>query len=214
MEIIPAVLTNDPKDFKARLLHPELSRRAKMFHVDILDGSLFKTTCWADPEVVSGWSNLPDIELHAMVYHPVRVARAWEVVPSVKRIIVHVEIGEHLKAILPQLKERGLEVVLAINPKTVVDVASDFVTEIDGLQIMGVEPGESGQAFLGEPILSKLRRARALFPALPIAVDGGVRAELVHDLLKAGANRIVAASALWQAVDPGEAFDELKNRGL
>lgn len=211
MEILPAILTNDPKDFKARLLHPELRRRAKMFHVDILDGTLFQTTCWADPSVIRTWSDIPEIELHAMVYHPLRLARDWEGLP-VRRIIIHIEIGEHLKTIVPQLKERGLEIVLAINPRTVIDTVNDFGLPIDGLQIMGVEPGRSGQAFLGEPILSKLKRAQALFPRLPISVDGGVRAELVGDLVAAGADRIVASSAIWKAVDPGEAFDALAAR--
>lgn len=211
MEIIPAILTDDAEDFKARLLHPELRRRAKLFHVDILDGSLFQTTCWTNPAVIRTWPNLPDIELHAMVYHPLRLVRDWEGIP-VRRIIIHIEIGEHLKAIVPQLKERGLEVVLAVNPRTVIDTVNDFGLPIDGLQIMGVEPGKSGQAFLGEPILSKLRRAQALFPNLPISIDGGVRPELVGDLIAAGADRIVAASALWKAVDPGEAFDELVAR--
>lgn len=212
MEILPAVLTHDEKDFSARLLNAGLRQRAKTFHVDILDGSLFHTTCWADPQVIGTWPNLPNIELHAMVYHPLRLARAWEHIPSLKRIIVHREIGDHLREIIPDLKERGLEIVMAVNPRTEVDSVADYLEMIDGIQIMGVEPGKSGQTFLGEPILAKIRRAKALFPNVPIAVDGGVRTNLVHDLAQAGAKRIVAATALWEAADPGEIFDELVAR--
>ncbi len=209
LEILPAVLAHDERDFSARLLHPELKRRAKMFHVDILDGTLFHTSCWAEPNIIGSWPDLPDIELHAMVYHPLRLARAWEHIPTFKRIIVHIELGDHLRIVVPQLKERGLEVVAAVNPRTAVDVVGDLDLAFDGILIMGVEPGKSGQTFLGEPILAKMRRAKTLFPNLPLAVDGGVRANLVGSLVQAGASRLVAASALWQAENPGEAFDVL-----
>jgi ribulose-phosphate 3-epimerase len=182
-----------------------------MFHVDVLDGSLFNATCWADANVIGSWGQLPDIELHCMVQDPVAVAEAWHHhVPSLKRVIVHFEIGRPLTNAVTRLRALGVEVVLAINPTTLVDDIAG--SPIDALMVMGVEPGKSGQAFLGEPILAKLRRAKSLFPNLLIEVDGGVSSTNIGALMHIGVSRCVASSALWKAENPAEAYEELLSK--
>ncbi|MEK7183854.1 MAG: hypothetical protein AAB776_04445 [Patescibacteria group bacterium] len=211
MEILPGVLAYDEADFKKRLLHPELRKLAPTFHVDVLDGSLFKTTCWADAKVIGSWPNLPNIELHCMVQNPLEVAEAWfDHVPTLKRVIVHREIGRSLANVVTKLRTMNVEVVVAVNPATPVDEIARL--PIDALMVMGVEPGASGQAFLGEPILAKMRRAQALFPNLKLAVDGGVSQTTISQISLAGASRCVASSALWKAEKPAEAYKELLNR--
>ncbi len=211
MEILPGVLAYDETDFRKRLLHPELCKVASTFHVDVLDGSLFGATCWADSEVVGRWKNLPNIELHCMVQNPLTVVQSWfEHVPSLKRVIVHREIGRPLANVIAKLRSLQLEVVVAVNPETPVDEIARL--PIDGLMIMGVVPGASGQAFLGEPILSKLRRARALFPNLLLAVDGGVSEHTLGSLVDAGAERCVASSALWKAENPASVYKDLLDK--
>jgi ribulose-phosphate 3-epimerase len=211
MEILPGVLAYDAIDFRKRLTHPGLRQAASAFHVDVLDGSLFNATCWADAQVVGSWKNLPDIELHCMVQNPLAVAEVWHKhVPSLKRVIVHREIGSHLPQVITQLRHFNVEVVVAVNPRTPVDDIARL--PIDALMVMGVEPGKSGQKFLGEPILAKLRRARALFPNLRLAVDGGVSEATLGTLVHTGVSRCVASSALWKAENPAEAYENLLNK--
>ena len=211
MEILPGVLAYDETDFQKRLLHPELRRVASCFHVDVLDRTLFPFSCWADAEVVGNWKNLPDIELHCMVNDPVHVAQMWQTyVPTLKRVIVHYEIGRPLSSVIAKLRAMEIEVVVAVNPRTHVDDIARL--PIDSLLIMGVEPGASGQTFLGDPILSKIRRAKSLFPNLTLAVDGGVSNNTISAISSAGVSRCVASSALWKAEKPAEAYKNLLNK--
>jgi ribulose-phosphate 3-epimerase len=211
MEILPGVLAYNEGDFRKHLLHPELRAVASMFHVDVLDNSLFPFRCWADPSVIGQWKNLPDIELHCMVAQPVRLVQTWkDHVATLKRVIVHFEIGRGLSEAIKQLRALDLEVMVAVNPSTQVDDIARL--PIDGLLVMGVEPGKSGQAFLGEPILSKIRRARSLFPNLTLAVDGGVSEATISQISAAGTRRGVASSALWKAENPAEAYKNLLNK--
>lgn len=208
MEILPGVLATDELDCKQKLLHPRLQKVAKLFHVDVLDGSMFNNTCWADPEIVGSWSGLPHIELHCMVQNPLPVAEAWyKHVPTLKRVIVHKEVGRSLKHVIAELSQLELEVIVALNPDTPVDEILNL--PVDALTIMGVQPGKSGQPFLGEPILSKVKRARVLLPDCPLELDGGVSEKTISQIAQAGVTRCVASSALWKAENPVEAYENL-----
>ena len=157
------------------------------------------------------WKNLPDIELHCMVAHPVQLVETWkDNVPTLKRVIVHFEMGRGLNAALKQLRSLKVEVLVAVNPSTPVDEIARL--PIDGLLIMGVAPGKSGQAFLGEPILSKIRRAKSLFPNLTLTLDGGVSEATISQISAAGISRCVATSALWKAENPAETYKNLLNK--
>lgn len=207
-QILPGVLAYSEQDFKQRLLHPGLNKIAKTFHVDILDGSMFHASCWAEPKIIGSWSGVPQIELHCMVSKPLKVIEAWYThVPSVKRVIIHKEIGNSLTRVLQELDQLELEAVVAVNPNTPVDTIVDF--EVDGLLIMGVEPGKSGQPFLGETILAKLKRAKRLMPDTPLELDGGASDANIRQIMLAGATRAVASSALWKAENPVEAYENL-----
>jgi ribulose-phosphate 3-epimerase len=211
MEITPAVLVQNEADCKAKLFHPGLRKVAKRFHIDVLDGTLVHKTCWADPLIIGSWPNLPEIEIHLMVTHPARHATIWKTrVPTLKNVIVHRESVSNPRHTCEQLGFMGLPVTLAINPLTTVEAIQDLEDCAHELLMMGVEPGASGQAFLEEPILSKIRRARALFPHLPIAVDGGVNTKSARSIIMAGATRLIASSALWSSAEPEEALDELR----
>lgn len=210
-QILPGVLAYDEVDFKKRLLHTALNKVAGIFHVDVLDGSLFNAICWAEASVVGTWKKVPNIELHCMVQNPLPVIESWcKYVPSLKRVIVHKEIGAPLQHVIDEVKLRRLEIIVAVNPDTPVDEVKHL--EIDGLLVMGVAPGASGQPFLGEPILSKLRRARVLFPNLLLAVDGGVNTHNLNEIKQAGASRCVVSSALWKSPNPEEEYENLLSK--
>lgn len=212
--ILPGVLAHDEHDFKAHIMHRGLRAIAPVWHVDILDGTMFHTTCWADPSVVGTWSNLPEIEIHVMSQNPLPHILAWmQHVPAMRRAIVHAEVARPLGAIIERAP--GIRFTLALNPETDVDVPHAHYHLFDRVQIMGVHPGASGQPFLGEMVYAKIRRFVARYPRFAtenaIDVDGGVAPATINALLAAGASRVVANSALWSAADPALAYHELTN---
>lgn len=209
MEITPAILAHDEADCKAKLFHPGLRKVAKRFHIDVLNNTLVPKTCWADPKVIGSWADLPEIEIHLMVSDPMQHVVAWSTkIPTLKNVIIHAEAIRNPN-ICSQLDSMKLGVTLAVNPETPVEAWDDIPGCPSELLIMGVKPGASGQEFMEEIALAKIRRARALFPDLNIVVDGGVNTKSIQAIAKAGATRVIAASALWSSAAPQEALDEL-----
>ena len=214
MIISPGILTDNPNDFLHHLFDPGLRTKKLRWHIDILDGTMFQKSCWADPDVIATWGELPEIELHLMTQNPLLHAIAWhKQVPSFTRAIVHREIERPVGSVLEQLRAMRIATSVALNPETPPEDFSPHVERADELLFMGVHPGASGQAFLGEPILAKIRRAHALFPQHDIAVDGGMNLSTIPDVAKAKATRCVCTSALWSAVRPVDAHEELEQAG-
>ena len=213
MEILPAILAHDEQDFHDHLFHPGLRQVAKMFHIDILDNTLVNATAWADPLVIGNWQNVPTLELHLMVQDPLAHLETWRLhVSSIRRVIVHREIDRALKGVLETLRSLHIETHLALHPATSVDNLEPYLPLVEGVMIMGVVPGKSGQPFLGQPILSKIKRAQALYPGLFLSLDGGVSESTISTIAKTGVKRCVASSALWKAENPEEALKNLANR--
>lgn len=205
--VLPAILARDEADFRARVQHPALRSAAAEWHVDVLDGSMFHATCWADPAVVGTWSDLPQIELHVMSHNPLPHIEAWHAhVPTLQRAIIHAEIARPHGAILERIHQLHLDAGLAVNPETSLEHLSHILHLLDVLQIMGIQPGASGRPFAGDGVLAKIRRAKKLFPQLAVSVDGGVSLQNAPTLLAAGAERLVTSSALWRNANPLEVF--------
>ncbi len=210
MEILPAILAENAEELRSKLLFPGLHQCAQTVHIDILDGSLFGTSCFSKPEAISSHASLPNIELHVMTRNPLSHIQAWSaLVPSVTRAIVHLEIGSTVAQTLQDIRELNLEAGLAISPTFSIDEAAPFITYLDRLMVMGIEPGRSGQVFLGEPILAKLRRAHHLFPGVPLSVDGGITQDNASLIAQTGANALIANSAIWNQPHPLKACEQL-----
>lgn len=212
MTILPAVLAQTEAECKAHLFHRGLRAVAPMWHVDVLDGSMFGATCWADPSVIGDWENLPDIEIHIMTHNPLPIIDAWHAaVPTLRRVIFHAEVARPLGAIIERAKSMRLETGLALNPETRLERVEHHLHDLDTVQMMGVSPGASGRPFAGDSVLAKIRRSKSLFPQLMVSVDGGVNPENIGAIATAGAERVVCSSALWSAANPEDAYRELEN---
>ncbi len=211
MEITPAILAHDEADMKAKLFHPGLRKIAKRFHIDVLNDTLVPKSCWADPNVIGKWADLPEIEIHLMTTDPMRHIVEWSTkVPTLANVIIHTEAIRNPNICI-QLELMKVGVTLAVNPETPIEAWHDIPACPSELLIMGVHPGASGQELMKELTLAKIRRARAMFPEIRIAVDGGVNTKSIHGIVEAGATRIIASSALWSSPSPEEAFEELLN---
>ncbi|CAN8069606.1 unnamed protein product [Agarophyton chilense] len=107
-----------------------------------------------------------------------------------------------------RIRALGMKVGLALRPRTQLDAAKKLIDEglVDMLLIMTVEPGYGGQAFM-EHIMKKVKQARELYPSLLIQVDGGIAPKTVQKAVDAGANVLVAGSAIFGAPDAKEVID-------
>lgn len=211
-ELIPSLLVESHKEFERRLRLVEDA--CETVHVDILDGSLFPAMSWADPVAIGAMRTPVRYEIHLMVENPLPIVEAWKKnVPGFIRAIVHAEMHRQTGAVVAHIRDLlKLEAGVALNPESPLEEIHAVLGEIDQLTIMGVHPGASGQAFLGEMVLEKIRAAHARRPDLPIEIDGGVRPELVGPLLKAGCSRLCSAGMLFHAPNPGAALREARAR--
>ena len=98
---------------------------------------------------------------------------------------------------------------VAVKPGTPISAVEHLLESVDLVLVMTVEPGFGGQAFMPEP-LEKVRELRARFPRLNIEVDGGVAPETIQQCAEAGANAIVAGSAIFKSDDPGHVIRVLR----
>ena len=185
-KIVPAILAKTEKEFITKL------RRLEVFfdliQIDCMDGKFVMNKTFYDLKRINKLKTKANFELHLMVNDPMKVIKSFVGNKRVKRYIVHVEsfkdkdqINDIIKLVLRQKKE----LFLAVNPSTELDVISNFSDKIDGILIMGVEPGWSNHK-IKKSIKQKIKKTRKLFPKLLIAVDGGVNEKNYVSIIKAG----------------------------
>lgn len=212
IEIIPSILVDSEREFARRLRLIEDD--CETVHVDILDGTLFPVTNWFDAASVGAMRTPVRFELHLMVENPLPIIEAWKrEVVGTRRAIVHAEMHRPLGAVLDHIKSvLKLETGIALNPETPLSAVHDVLHQVDQLTVMSVHSGSSGQAFLGELVLEKIRQAHAHRADLQVEVDGGATLELLAPLAQAGATRICAASMLFSADHPRDILLAAKTR--
>ncbi|NQV88746.1 MAG: hypothetical protein HQ488_00280 [Parcubacteria group bacterium] len=210
--IVPAILAESFDEFekKLRLIEPYTD----LIQVDVLDGSMFGVTNWFDPVKVGSLRTDVKMELHLMVENPIPIIDEWKQhVPGLVRAIVHDEISRPTGVVIDHIKEvLKLEAGVAINPETPLSALEGVMHVIDQLTMMGVHPGASGQAFLGDSILEKIKQARHHREDLIIEMDGGLTDEIIDSLVQAGANRLCASSLVFKDSDPAGKLQELNKR--
>ena len=189
-----------------------LAAGARIFHVDVGDGRFIPPVTIGPIVIRSIAPVIHDaggkIDCHLMIEAPsdqlALIAEAGG-----DSISFHLESVSDPLAVIANAREQGLGVGVAFNPETPVEAAAAAAADADFALCMSVHPGYSGQAFLPESI-DRLRRLRELVsPGLLVQVDGGVGAENVRAVHDAGADLIVAASAIFYADDIAAAYEAL-----
>jgi ribulose-phosphate 3-epimerase len=208
-EIIPAILESDAAAVTARLDQIKHFDGVTTVQIDFCDG-IFVANKTVAVEDLPALPKKIVFEAHVMAESPNNFTAY--AAAGFARVIVHYEafatelaLEEALKAI----RAAGLEPAIAINPETPVTVLRYFGDTIERFTILGVHPGQQGQAFLPETIM-RLTDARAVLPHAILEVDGGVTAAHLPELQAAGASCCVVGSAIFGKSDPAAAYTALR----
>lgn len=186
---------------------------ATVLHVDVMDGHFVPNLTVGLPVVKSlaRITNLP-IDAHLMISEPGRYAQQF-VEAGAKMVSIHVEADAHIHRTLASIKTAGARAGVVLNPATPIDTLDEALPFADYVLVMSVNPGFGGQEFIGTSI-DKVRRLRKRIDErgldTRIEIDGGIDLDNIGAVVAAGAEIIVAGSAIFGASDPQQAVKELR----
>ena len=184
------------------------------FHLDVMDGVFVPNISFGFPvmEAMARHARKP-LDVHLMIVQPEKFVK--EVKQLGARVMnVHYEACTHLHRVVQQIKAEGMMAGVTLNPHTPVSVLEEIAPELDLVMLMSVNPGFGGQKFITSSV-EKTRKLRELLlrtnsQAL-IEIDGGVNRETGRLLVEAGADVLVAGSAVFRAPSPQEEIVALKS---
>ena len=185
---------------------------AQLVHVDVMDGHFVPNITLGPPVVASLHKATPlPLDVHLMIENADRYLQAF-VDAGAAWISLHQEAVPHLQRQVAFLSERGIRAGVALNPATPLATLDEILPELDYVLVMSVNPGFGGQKFI-PATLEKIRRLHAIMRdrglKAQIEVDGGVDGSNIRALVEAGAEVLVAGSAVFGHGDPEEAARRL-----
>jgi ribulose-phosphate 3-epimerase len=191
-----------------------LGAGTRVFHYDVGDGHFVEPIILGPIVLESIGDRIHDgrglVDVHLMVESPERYFRAFRDAGA-DSVTFHYEAVEDVAAVAASAREHGLGVGVALKPQTGVDevAQSAIAADLDLVLCMSIEPGYSGQRFMPEAF-ERLRRLRELLPPeARLQVDGGVNRENIDEARAAGADLLVAATAVFGGGDPASAYRAL-----
>jgi len=199
VKIAPSILSADYAKL-AEQIHQAMQGGADMFHIDVMDGH-FVPNITVGPVIVMAVRRCTDLPLdaHLMIEHPNKLVKSFSDAGA-DYITVHVEAKHDVKKTLKSIKNLGKRPGIVINPPTPLKKAIPYLSKVDILLVMTVNPGFAGQKFMPK-VLSKIKRAKDYITKeglkCELEVDGGINVETAGQVASAGADILVAGSAIF-----------------
>lgn len=214
IEIAPSILAADFASLGEAIRAVERGG-ASLLHVDVMDGHFVPNISIGIPVVKSlRKATRMTLDVHLMIENPDRYIEAFANAGA-GMISVHQEATPHLDRVLTMIREHGCKPGVVINPATPVATLSEVLGKVDYVLVMSVNPGFGGQAFIPES-LKKVRQLREIRErenyGFRIEIDGGVGPENIADVVRAGAEILVAGTSVFQSTDPAEAVRSMTHQ--
>ncbi|MBP2644813.1 MAG: rpe [Firmicutes bacterium] len=212
IKIAPSILSADFGSLAAEIQRVDAAG-ADLIHIDVMDGHFVPNLTFGPPVVaaVRSATRLP-FDVHLMINNPQQMIEPF-VKAGADIITVHAETTPHLHRVLQNIKEQGAKTGVSLNPATPLSVVEEVLDITDMVLIMSVNPGFGGQKFIPSSV-DKIRRLKAMIDgqklSVDIEVDGGINASTVKSVIDAGANVLVAGSAVYGAEDIAKAIHLLR----
>lgn len=215
IKISPSILAGD-----FSCLGMEIKKVEKVgvdfFHIDVMDGVFVPNISIGFPviESVKKITSVP-LDVHLMIVEPEKYIERTAEIMKEGIISFHIESARHPHRILTQIKSYGTMGGIAMNPGTPLSSVEELLDFADVLVIMSVDPGFYGQKFIKE-VIPKIERAKDMIEKKKcktlIEVDGGVNGENIDDIIRAGADIIVAGAYIFKNENPVEAVREIRRK--
>jgi ribulose-phosphate 3-epimerase len=207
IQIAPSILSADFSRIGEEIQDVEKGG-CDIIHVDVMDGHFVPNLTLGPPLIKSfrKSTKLP-LDVHLMIDEPIQYIEDFRKAGS-DWITIHVEATKQVEKTLDEIKKLGAKPGISLRPKTPLSAIEPFLGKVELVLIMSVEPGFGGQSFMPE-MMDKVKKLRSKFQGL-ISVDGGVNRDTVAQVREAGADVIVAGTAVFGQKDRAAAIRELR----